>query len=814
MAHGYPSHWEADVVLRDGVPAHLRPITPQDAPALQAFHVGQSERSRYLRFFQDKERLTEEDLERFTVVDHHDHVALVAVAPGEDGDRILAVGRFERTEGDEAEVAFTVADAHQGRGLGSVLLEHLAAAAREVGVRRFTAEVLPQNGAMLKVFRDAGYEQHQAFDDGVVVVRLDLDPNDRSRDVMADREHRAESRSMRALWEAGSVLVWGPGRPGTDEARARAVLSAQLAEDPGVRVVALDVPLPQELGEGRLEVARSIDDVQGPVELAALALPAERVLAAVPSLARLGVRTLVLYSGGFAEDGPHGRQLQRELLRTARSAGMRVVGPASYGVARPGRLRLTLGERVPRPGHVGLFCQSAAVAVPLLSDAVARGLGVSQFLSAGNRADVSGNDVMQFWADDEGTSVAALSLESIGNPRKFVRVARRLARAKPVVVTTAGRSGQVVPPGHAVRATSAPRRVLEEMLRQSGVLRVESTTAMLDLVQLFASQPVPRGRRLGVVASSHSLAARIVENAVAAGLVVPLEAMVVPEDAPAANLGASVARLAARDEVDAVLVAHVPTVPGLGAGVAGAVAQAGASSPVPVVAVVHGLLGLTEALTAAGTEPRTVPAFRSPADAVAALALAARYRAWLEEDEGGWARPEGTDLASAVRLVESVLDGADAEVVLDEGRTAQLLGAVGLVLEPGATVHGVACRVRAGEDRLFGPVVSFGLVGDASDLLGDVAHGIAPLTHADVARLVRSVRAAPRLFGYRGEPAVDVASLEDLLARVAALADALPELARLELEVDVHAGGCTVRSAGARLADAERRDRDARALPA
>lgn len=201
---GYPRHWEADVVLRDGSTTHVRPIRPEDADALQAFHVGQSETSTFLRFFAPLERLPDRDLDRFTHVDHRDRVALVAVT---QDDAIIGVARYDRVAPDEAEVAFNIADAHHGRGLGSVLLEHLAAAARERGVRRFTADVLPQNGRMIAVFREAGYSPHQRLEDGVVTVTFDIDPTDRSLEVMMAREHTAESRSVQGLLSARSVLL-------------------------------------------------------------------------------------------------------------------------------------------------------------------------------------------------------------------------------------------------------------------------------------------------------------------------------------------------------------------------------------------------------------------------------------------------------------------------------------------------------------------------------------------------------------------------------------------------------------------------------
>ncbi|MFP5316598.1 MAG: N-acetyltransferase family protein, partial [Actinomycetes bacterium] len=192
----YPEYWEADVVLRDGSTGHLRPISPADAEAVQAFHMRQSRNSIYLRFFTYKSSLSEKELKRFTEVDHAGRVAFV-VTRGQD---IIGIGRYDRLDDpDEAEVAFNVSDAYQGRGLGSILLEHLAAAARENGIRRFTAEVLPENRKMITVFAEAGYEVDRRFDDGVVELTFNIDPTDRSRAVMEAREHRAEARSMQTL---------------------------------------------------------------------------------------------------------------------------------------------------------------------------------------------------------------------------------------------------------------------------------------------------------------------------------------------------------------------------------------------------------------------------------------------------------------------------------------------------------------------------------------------------------------------------------------------------------------------------------------
>ncbi|ADG74591.1 GCN5-related N-acetyltransferase [Cellulomonas flavigena DSM 20109] len=895
----YPAGWEADVVLTDGSTTRLRPIRPDDADALQAFHVGQSERSTYLRFFATLERLPERDLERLVNVDHVARVALVAVSgsPGSgEPERILGVARYDAYGAETAEVAFNIADAHQGKGLASVLLEHLAAAARERGIRRFVAEVLPQNGRMLAVFKEAGYAVRQRTEDGVVQVEFDIDPTDRSLAVAADREHRAEARSMRALLTARSVVVVGPGDDADEGLAARQAARVVAGLAPQARAGRLTVHgvgVSPDLGTDAdgVQHHERLDDVPGPVELAVVAQSATRVLDTTRRLGALGVRGLVLVSGGFAEAGPEGLARQRLLLGVAHGAGMRVVGPSSYGLVATHdgtTLDASLAETPPRPGRVGLFCQSAPFAVTLLAAVERRGLGLAQLVSAGHRADVSGNDLMQFWGEDDDTEVVALYLESIGNPRKFSRVARRLASHKPVVVLTAGRSGHVVPPGHAVRPTRAPRRTLDEVMRQSGVIRVENVHQMLDVVQVLAHQPLPVGRRVAVLASSTGVAALVAEAAAAAGLVVTPRVELLPESASGDAVRAAVERVYTDPEVDVVVVVRIPTLGDPDPVLAAEVAQAAARTGRTTVACVDGLHGVRPELRAVDPDgrERTVPAYAAPEDAALALGHAARYAAWRAADRGRPVHPEGVDTRAAGRLVARALAASGATdgepVALEPAQAAELLRAAGVDVwasvrvhdadeavaaadrlgwpvavkttvpalrhradlggvrldvadadelradvagilalagehDPGPGVpplevqamapHGVACVVRSSEDPLFGPVISFGLGGDASDLLGDVTYGVPPLTDVDVAELVRTPRAAPRMFGYRGLPALDVTALEDLVARVSVLADALPDVRSLELNpVVVSPQGLAVLGAYASVAPADRAD--------
>ncbi len=859
----YPAHWEADVVLRDGGTAHLRPISPADAEALQRFHLAQSAESTYLRFFAPMPRLSPADLHRFTNVDHLDRVAFICTV----GEQIVGVGRYDRVNPATAEVAFNISDSNQGRGLGSVLLEHLAAAARENGVHKFVADVLPQNRKMMGVFRDAGYEVKHGYDDGVISLSFEIDPTEKSLAVMEAREHRAEARSVAALLNPSSLVVIGASRrEGTIGHR---LLTDLLAGGFSGR---LEVVHPEADAVLGVPAHRRLADVPQPLDVAVIAVPAAAVLDVVTECAEAGVRGLVVLSGGFAETGPEGHERQQALVRLARANGMRVIGPNSWGVINADpqvSLNISLAGQLPPSGRLGLFCQSGALSVSVLDAATRRNLGVSTFLSAGNRADVSGNDCMQYWEEDDRTAAVGLYLESIGNPRKFSRIARRLSAHKPVIVVKSGMSGFGVPPGHAVRPTRAPREALDAMLRQSGCIRVENVNQLFDVAQLVVQQPLPAGSRVAVVGNSDALGALIADACHSWKLDVVHGPVSLLPQADATQFRAALETAFADERVDSVVAAFVPPLATGGAEVADALTAVAAGARVPVVACFLGMGGLQEQLTAGD---RVVPTYPTPEEAVRALAAATRYGAWRRRDAGVWVEPPACDDAAAEELVTAVLEQHPEGRTLGPGEVARLLACYGVQLWPqlptldadGAVAAagqlgwpvvlkttaphlrhrvdlggvrldiggehelreafdrmkeqltplgggdlvvqrmaptGVACMLRTVEDPLFGPVVSFGLSGDASDLLGDIAHRIPPLTELDVADLVRSIRAAPKLFGHRGARAVDVAALEAVIARISCLADSRPEIADLELNpVVVGESGVAVLGALVRLA--------------
>ncbi|MFJ4502636.1 GNAT family N-acetyltransferase [Streptomyces sp. NPDC088864] len=967
--HVYPDHWEADVVLRDGGTARIRPITTDDAERLVSFYEQVSDESKYYRFFAPYPRLSAKDVHRFTHHDYVDRVGLAVTVGGEfiatvRYDRIDATGRPASAPADEAEVAFLVQDAHQGRGVASALLEHIAAVARERGIRRFAAEVLPANTKMIKVFRDAGYTQQRSFEDGSVHLTLDLEPTAESLAVQRAREQRAEAKSVQRLLAPGSVAVIGVGR--TPGGVGRTVLRNLVGAGFTGRVHAVNSSFDagRETIDG-VPAHRSLGEIGEPVDLAVVAVPADRVPEAVADCGEHGVQGLVVLSAGYAEWGAEGRERQRELVRQARSYGMRIIGPNAFGIINNSdevRLNASLAPERPASGRIGLFTQSGAIGIALLSGLYRRGAGLSTFISAGNRADISGNDFLQYWYEDPDTDVALLYLESLGNPRKFTRLARRTAAVKPVVVVKGARHSGSTPPGHAVPVSRIPDSTVSALMRQAGVIRVDTVTEMVDAALLLADQPLPAGGRVAILGNSESLGLLTYDVCLAEGLR-PRPPLDLTTSATPQDFRDALAAALADGACDAVIVTAIPWVgedgeaeSGDGEVLATALHAAAAAGPAKPVAVVHVEIGgLAEALSAATstvaqprpatqpftaaqqappTQPRPaaqplaaaqqapptqplaaarppseapkataaqppapesapapdaapahddpprigrIPAYPAAERAVRALAEAVRYAQWrrqaavpgkvpdflddtidapgaaaridalLGQDPDPRGRPLGHDearellacygiavrptlpapgpeeaVAAAARLGYPValkttaphlrhradLGGVrldlDSEAALRRayGDLTELLGAPA-ELRPvvqAMAPRGVDTVVRAAIDPAAGAVLSFGLAGAPSELLGDTAHRLVPVTDRDAAELIRSIRAAPVLFGWRGAAPVDTAALEELLLRVSRLVDDHPEVVSIALEpVVVAPQGLSVLGASVRL---------------
>jgi acyl-CoA synthetase (NDP forming)/GNAT superfamily N-acetyltransferase len=811
-----PPHWEADVVAADGATVHLRPMRAADAPALVAFHAGLSARTRYLRYFSAYPRIPERDLYRFTHVDHHDRVALLAELGGE----IIAVGRYERIwpqpasaeatsdGGEEAEIAFVVADAHQGRGIGSVLLEHLAAAARETGIKRFQAVVLAENTAMIRVFRDAGYEttRHQEY--GEVTLEFAVDETALTEAVMREREQRAEARSIRRLLFPSSVAVVGAGN---DEAKIGNAVFGNLLR------MGLHGPLypvhPSARHVAGVRAYPSVLDLPDDVDLVVIAVPAPSVPAVLEQCGARGARGLVVISGGYGERGDEleralGRDAQRALVSSARAYGMRVVGPNCLGIVNTHsdvRLNASLAPLPPLAGRAGFFCQSGALGVAVLGEAGRRGLGVSTFVSAGNRADVSGNDLLQYWETDDATDLALLYLESFGNPRKFARLARRFGRSKPIVAVRSG-SGSIGA-GLAHTCVEVPDVSVQALFEAAGVIRVDTLGDLFDVALLLSSQPLPPGDRVAVVGNSTALGVLVTNACAAEGLTVA-RLVDVGVDGSSGAFEQELVAVVADPDVDAVVVVFMPALQRTSSqDVAAAVRTVAAGSAKPVLSTFLGFDGVPEALAAAGESapaPGSVPSYPSPERAVRALARAVRYSAWRQRPPSPVPEVAGADLGAARDLVAAVLADAPDGRALTAAEASRLLGCVGVGV-PAAQPDGVAVVFTVHEDHSFGALVSFGVGGVATDLLGDRGYAAVPLTVADADDVIAAPRAAPLLSGYGGAQPVDRAALSDLALRLSSLGDALPELAECTLRAVAAAHGVHVASAQVRVAAATAR---------
>jgi acetyl coenzyme A synthetase (ADP forming)-like protein len=858
-----PAHWECDVVLLDGGTIHVRPIRRDDGSALVAFHEGLSEDAVYARFFSAHPRLSAAEVEHFTRVDHDGRVALVA----ELDARIVAVARYERMERDrEAEVAFVVTDEHQGRGIATVLLEHLASAARERGITRFVAETLIGNRRMLDVFRAAGFDETARYDDGVVHVELAIEPTERTLAAIEAREHRAEARSVARLLTPRSVAVIGASRQ--QATVGHQVLRNLLAGGFAGTIYPVNPGAPHVAS---VKAYPTILDVPDDIDLAVVAVPAAAVPDVIDQCGRKGVTGVVVLSAGFGEVAG-GSGAEAALRDRAHGHGMRLVGPNCIGVVNTAvGLNATFSPYAPRPGRIAMQSQSGALGIAVLERSARIGIGVSSFVSVGNKADVSGNDLLQYWEDDQGTDVVLLYLESFGNPRKFSRIARRVSRRKPVVVVKSGRTtaGGRAASSHTA-AMASPDVAVDALFRQTGVIRVDTLDELFDMALLLGSQPLPQGRSVVIVGNSGGPGILATDACDGAGLTVPELApetqaalrQVVDPHAAVTNpidLVASATpevyeraiRLALADEaVDAALVICTPTFAAPPARVATVLGRVAAGQDKPLLGCFVAAPEISPWLRDEATGEH-VPTYASPEPAARAVARAAAYGEWRRRPPGAVPDLDGFDADRAHAVVSAFLSETPDAGWLPAKRVDELLDAAGILRLQAQTVASTAqarqAAVRIGlpvalkaagsdivhksdvggvrldlrseadvedayrdmdsrlggrmtgaivqqmarrgvetivgvvQDPLFGPLVMFGLGGVATELLGDRAFRILPLTDLDAAEMVRSLRGSPLLFGYRGSAPVDVDGLEQVLQRVARLAERVADVAELDV---------------------------------
>ncbi len=513
-----PAADAVDVILRDGSTLRLRSPLAADGDTVREFFERLSEQSLYLRFH-GIQRIGDELVGHFLDPDWQTTGSLIGTLAENDEERVVALGTWARLrDPSTAEAAFTVSDEFQRRGIGTRLLEQLAQRAGEAGIERFVAIVLPQNQQMLKVFERIGFDVTRELAQGEVEVSFPIRSTEAYRERVESRDHVATAASLAPFFSPRSVAVIGASqRTGSIGGELfRNILRADF------RGAAYPVNPAAEAVAG-VRAYPSVEDIPDDVDLAVICLPGERVIDAAAQALHKGIRALCVISAGFAEIGPEGIERQARLLALVRAHGARLVGPNCLGIAVSGqRLNATFGPKALPPGNVGFSSQSGALGLALLESAAERGLGFSGFVSIGNKADVSSNDLLEYWQDDEETDVVLLYLESFGNPRKFGHIARRLAQTKPILAMKSGSTGAGARAASShTAALAGSDAAVEALFHQAGVIRATTLEELIDAAVLLSSQPLPRGRRVAVLTNAGGLGILCADACEAAGLELP-----------------------------------------------------------------------------------------------------------------------------------------------------------------------------------------------------------------------------------------------------------------------------------------------------
>ncbi len=863
--------------LRDGTTVGLRVAGPQDCAALADFFARLSPESRRRRFL--SVALPRPDLVASLCDSSEPRSRLTLLATRVQGGvpRILATGSYLRTNGKTAEVALAVADGFQGQGLGTLLLERLALLAVRHGFAHLRALTAVENQPMLDVFRESGFELEEHPGRGEVEVDLAVVPTDAGLARVEARHRVATVASLRPFFRPRSVAVVGASRD--PAAIGHRLLDAVIRGDFQGVVYPVN---PKAAAVRSLRAYPSVRALPEAVDLAVIAVPRDAVLGVVDDCAARGVRALVVISAGFAEVGAEGAALQKALVEKVRGYGQRLIGPNCLGLLTTDpavRLNATFVPDFPPPGNVAMSSDSGALGLAALAAAGRLGLGISACVSVGNRADVSSNDLLEYWEEDPATEVILLYLESFGNPRRFARIARRVSRRKPVVAVKAGRTraGRRAAGSHTA-ALAAADVAVDALFHQTGILRADTLEEMLHLAAALASQPLPPGRRVAIVTNAGGPAILCADACEAAGLTVPelsgatrarLAAFLPrtaslgnPVDmiasAGAADFGQTIRTVLGSGEVDALIAIGVDAGACPPADVARAIAEGAAAAHQgdatgrPVLAC---LMPDQVGRSLAGPGKERVPCYPFPEAPARVLGKAAAHAEWRARPPGTVPELDRLDLAAArARCQEALaqrgagwLSTAEARAVLEAvglpvapggvARTADEaaalarglgfpvavklasqrlthkteIGGVRLGLGDEAAVRRAFAEIEgrlerdgnrdamegvlvqpmvAGSaevlvgvthDPLFGPLVAFGLGGVHVEILGDVCFRVTPLTDRDAAEMVRGIRGARLLEGYRGHPPADLAALEDVLLRVSRLTEAVPEIGELDL---------------------------------
>jgi acetyl coenzyme A synthetase (ADP forming)-like protein len=742
---------DTDVVLRDGSTVHVRSLRAEDEPGLEAFYGSLSTESRWLRFFSAGVDVVGKA--RSEAMLDQARAAAVVATTGPD-NRIIGDALYVTVRPGVAEVAMAVADAFQSRGVGTRLLEVMAELAASRGVHVFECDVLASNYRLLEVLRESGFrlDLHAARD--VLRITFQTTLSDEARERFERRERIAATNALQLFLAPRSIAVIGASR---QHGTVGAELLHRILQSEFDGIVD-----PVNPAAGAVQGVRAYPDVTavpGPVDLAIVAVPAARVVEVTEQCARKGVRALVVLSAGFSETDEAGKQRQRQLLDVCRHAGIRLIGPNCLGIINtdPGvRLTAVFAGAPPLAGPLGFASQSGALGLAAVDQARAVGLGISSFVSLGNRADVSSNDLLRYWVTDERTRVIALYLESFGNPRAFARIARDVGHTKPIVAVKSGRSsaGARASASHTGALLEGSDVTADALFRQAGVIRADTLEELFATAALLSQQPLPAGKRIGVVTNVGGPAILLVDACEAHGLEVPVLSQatqaqlraLLPAEASTTNpvdliasatieqYRKSVELLSGDPDLDAVVVMFIPPMTTTSDQVAEAIAAGMGTVPMadrkPVLAVFIGADARPKPIS---LDSMSIPMYATPELAASALANAVRYATWRRRPPD--TRPEFAGLRRD-----------EAAAIL-----ARALGRGVGWLEPDEVSALLACYgVPQAEQRV---VATAAEAGDAAEVLG----GAVALKAIAVGLLHKTDAGAVQL-GLRGSAAVAAAA--------------------------------------------------------
>jgi len=872
----YPSQYETEVLLKDGSRILLRPIKKEDAERWLALFGRLSQHTKYLRFHRVPREMGPEDALRFCTVDYKNTFALVAEVQKGPQKEIVAVGRYYRLPGKHsARVNFGIEDAYHGKGIGTGLIEGLANVARDHGITVFEGDVLAENERMMAVLKSCGFHIDSQLKHGVYHVTVTITRSRRVEKKEEERERLSTLTSLRHVLAPRSVAVIGASRqPGSI---GQLIFQSILQNEFSGVVYPVN---PKADVVMSVKAYPSVLDVPGDVDLAVIVVPAPIVAKVADECGRKGVRAIIVISDGFKERGPEGAAREEELRDITLGHGMRLVGPNCMGIINTDpqvKLNATFSGICPPHGNIAFLSQSGAMGIVILEYASDLNMGISSFVSVGNRADISSNDLLGYWEQDPGTRVILLYLESFGNPRKFNRTARRVSAKKPIVAVKSGTTlvGSRAASSH-TGALATPAVVSDALFHQTGIIRVDSIEELFNVAILLSNQPLPRGKRLAIVTNGGGPGIIAADASEQHGLTLPEPSpetaaklrTLIKRDIELSNpldLTGSVTaeefegalKIMANDpDIDAVLTLFIAAPIVNTKNIEDAIRRALPAfrrNKKPLLACFMGQKGFRARLGAAGN---FVPCYPFPENAVSALAKAIEYRELTKRPRGTVPRIRGLKRDRARQIIEKAMGRSTQSTTwLSTGEISELLDCYGIraveTLVARTAREAVAMAAKAGfpvvvklnsstiihktdvggvmldlrsedevkdafntisdrmrtdgrehemegvtiqrmvkegieviagvtQDPTFGPLIMFGLGGVHAELLKDIVLRLHPLTELDAQELVSSIKMAELFEGFRGAPPSDKEAIQDLLLRLSALVEDIPQIAELD----------------------------------